>query len=213
MKLLIVGAGGHGEVVADILHAQRAAGTDVDLVGYLDDDRTRRDCERLGGRVIGSVRDIPSLNFDAVIVAVGDNAARARLVAALGGLPLATAVHPSAVVAGGTSIGAGTIICAGAVVGCVSHLGRGVILNTGSTIDHHTHIGEFAHIAPGVHLGGGVTIGVGALLGIGAVVLPGITIGAAAIVGAGAVVVRDVADGATVAGVPAVPLSAAAGVR
>jgi sugar O-acyltransferase (sialic acid O-acetyltransferase NeuD family) len=213
MRLLIVGAGGHGEVVADILHAQRAAGGAVDLIGYVDDDGRLRDCERLGGRVIGFVRDIPSLTFDAVIVAVGDNAERARLVGALHGVPLATAIHPSAVIGGGSAIGAGSMICAGAVVGCGSRVGRGVILNTASTIDHHSQIGDFAHIAPGVHLGGAVTIGAGTLLGIGAVVLPGVTVGAAAIVAAGAVVIRDVPDGARVAGVPAVRLSAAAGVR
>jgi sugar O-acyltransferase (sialic acid O-acetyltransferase NeuD family) len=213
MRLLIVGAGGHGEVVADILHAQRAAGADLDLIGYVDDDRTLREHERLGGRVIGSVREIPALTFDALIVAVGENAARARLIGRLNTMPLATAVHPSAVIAGGSTIGKGSMICARAVVGCGSHVGRGVILNTASTIDHHAQIGDFVHIAPGVHLGGAVTIGAAALLGIGAVVLPGVTIGANAVVGAGAVVIRDVPDGAKVVGVPAVPLSAAAGVR
>jgi sugar O-acyltransferase (sialic acid O-acetyltransferase NeuD family) len=212
MKLLIVGAGGHGEVVADILRAQHDAGSNFDLVGYVD-DRALQHEERLGGRVVGTVADIPRLSFDALIVAVGDNGARARLVDRLSGLPLATAVHPSAVIGGASSIGAGTMICARAVVGCGSRVGRGVILNTGSSIDHHAHIGDFAHIAPGVHLGGAVTVGAGALLGIGAVVLPGITIGAAAVVGAGAVVIHDVPDGATVAGVPAAPLGAAAGAR
>jgi len=43
----------------------------------------------------------------------------------------------------------------------------------------------------------------GASIGSGAVILCGVTIGEGALVGAGAVVTRDVADGATVAGVPA----------
>jgi UDP-2-acetamido-3-amino-2,3-dideoxy-glucuronate N-acetyltransferase len=43
----------------------------------------------------------------------------------------------------------------------------------------------------------------GASIGSGAVILCGITIGAGAMIGAGAVVTRDVAEGATVAGVPA----------
>jgi sugar O-acyltransferase (sialic acid O-acetyltransferase NeuD family) len=213
VQVLIVGAGGHGEVVADILHVQRAASGALDVVGYVDDHPTLRNAERLAGRVLGAVRDIPNISFDALIVAVGDNTARARLVGLLNGVPLATAIHPSAVIGGGSSIGEGSMICARAVVGCGSRVGRGVILNTASTIDHHARIGDFAHIAPGVHLGGAVTIGAGALVGIGAVVLPGLSIGAAAVVGAGAVVIRDVPDGVTVVGVPAVRLSAAAGAR
>jgi sugar O-acyltransferase (sialic acid O-acetyltransferase NeuD family) len=212
MKVLIVGAGGHGEVVADILRAQREAGGNLELVGYVD-DRTPPHEERLGGRVLGTVDDLPALSFDTLIVAVGDNTARARLVERLSGLRLASAVHPSAVIGGGTSIGAGTMICAGAVVGCGSRVGRGVILNTGCSIDHHAQIAEFAHIAPGVHLGGAVRVGGRALIGIGAAVLPGITIGAGAVVAAGAVVIHDVPDGTTVAGVPAAPLRAAAGAR
>jgi sugar O-acyltransferase (sialic acid O-acetyltransferase NeuD family) len=139
---------------------------------------------------------------------VGDNTRRACLDQDLrrAGQRFATAQHPSALIAGGTSVGDGSMICARVVVGCCSRVGRGVILNTACTVDHHARLDDFVHVAPGVHLGGDVSIGSRSMVGIGAIVLPGVSIGCGAVVGAGAVVTRDVAAGATVVGVPAVPI-------
>ena len=209
MKILIVGAGGHGQVVVDILLAQRAAGDAVDVVGYVDDDAALHGEERLGIRVVGPITAIARIEHDAIVVAVGDNVRRAHLhdrtltpTATRGrARRMAATTSPSGWAR--TSVGDGTMVCARAVVGCASRVGRGVILNTACTIDHHARIGDFVHVAPGVHLGGDVSVGAGSLIGIGAVVLPGVSIGSRAVVGAGAVVTRDVPDCATVVGVPA----------
>ena len=208
MKILIVGAGGHGQVVADILQAQRVAGDDVDVIGFVDDDPELEGQDRLGRPILGNLAAITRIGPNAVILAVGDNTRRACLDQEMrrAGLRFATAKHPSALIAGGTSVGDGSMICARVVVGCCSRVGRGVILNTACTVDHHARLDDFVHVAPGVHLGGDVSIGSRSMLGIGAIVLPGVSIGCGAVVGAGAVVTRDVAAGATVVGVPAVPI-------
>jgi sugar O-acyltransferase (sialic acid O-acetyltransferase NeuD family) len=205
VKVLIIGAGGHGQVVADILQAQRTAGERVAVVGYVDDDDSLRQKLRLGIVVLGRIATIPEIDHDALIVALGDNGRRAKLQERTSkpGVRFAIARHPSAIVASGATVGEGSMICARAVVGCESRIGRGVILNTASTVDHHASIGDFVHIAPGVHLGGDVSVGDEALVGLGAVVLPGLRIGSRAVVGAGAVVTRNVPAGATVTGVPA----------
>jgi sugar O-acyltransferase (sialic acid O-acetyltransferase NeuD family) len=205
VKVLIVGAGGHGQVVADILQAQRTAGERVVVVGYVDDDDSLQQKLRLGIVVLGRIGAIPEIDHDALIVALGDNGRRAKLHERTSnpGVRFAIARHPSAIVASGATVGEGSMICARAVVGCESRIGRGVILNTACTVDHHASIGDFVHIAPGVHLGGEVSVGDEALVGLGAVVLPGLRIGSRAVVGAGAVVTRNVPAGATVTGVPA----------
>jgi sugar O-acyltransferase (sialic acid O-acetyltransferase NeuD family) len=208
MNVVIVGAGGHGQVVGDILLAAGRSGECVRAIGYVDD----RSCSQLSLRanqtLLGTVAQLSEFPHDAVVVAIGDNETRARIMCALAraGERFVTARHPSAVVSEDVQSGDGTVLGARTAVVTGSHLGHGVILNTGSTIDHHTIVGDYAHIAPGVHVGGEVSIGPGALIGIGAVVLPRISIGAGAIVGAGAVVIRDVPPGVTVVGIPARPI-------
>jgi sugar O-acyltransferase (sialic acid O-acetyltransferase NeuD family) len=208
MKILIVGAGGHGQVVADILEAQRVAGDDVEVIGFVDDDPELAGQHRLGRPVLGSLVRIAQLGHDALVLAVGDNPRRACLDQELrrAGEQFAVARHPSALIAADSSIDDGSMICARVFVGCCSRVGRGVILNTACTIDHHARIDDFVHVAPGVHLGGDVSIGSRSMIGIGAIVLPGVSIGCGAVVGAGAVVTRNVAAGTTVVGVPAVPI-------
>lgn len=205
MTVLIVGAGGHAAVVADILLAMKRAGAEVELIGFVDDNPGLHGSDVFGLPVIGPLSILRAEAADGFIVAIGDNQVRRtesdRLSAC--GARLVTACHPRAIVANDVIIGDGSMVCAGAIVGTGSVVGRGVIVNTGATVDHHNIVEPFSHLAPGVHTGGRVHIGTESLVGIGATVMAGRTIGSRAIVGAGAVVVDDVPPGLTVTGVPA----------
>jgi sugar O-acyltransferase (sialic acid O-acetyltransferase NeuD family) len=205
VNIVIVGAGGHGQVVADVLLAAARAGANVRPVGYVDDDPARRGKVLLGLPVLGDTGSLSAVPHDAVIVAIGDIATRRMFFERLQQQHerFAVARHPGAIIAEDVVVGPGTMICAGAIVNPGSVIGSNVILNTACTIDHHNHIGDHVHVAPRVCTGGDVTIGRGALVGIGAVVMPGRRVGADSIVGAGAVVHQDVPESTVVVGVPA----------
>ena len=205
MKVLILGAGGHGQVVADILLRMVHAGQDVNPVGYLDDDPALVGRSFLDLLVLGSCDTLSQIDHEAVIVAIGDNAVRRRLFDRLEaqGTQFAVACHPSAVIAPDVRIGPGTMVCAGVIVNTGTTVGSNVILNTGCTVDHHNQVGDHVHLAPGVHLGGAVTISEGSFIGIGSSVIPGRTIGPWSLVGVGSVVTKDIPAHVTAVGVPA----------
>ena len=209
MNVIVVGAGGHGQVVADILRAAARAGARERLAGYVDDCQSLEGQLLAGGRVLGVISSLRDIVHDGIVIAVGDNQTRERLwrVLSVAGESFVVARHPAAIVSEDVRVGAGSMLCAGAIVNTGASIGRAVILNTGCSVDHHSTIGDFVHIAPGVHMGGEVAVGARAFVGIGAVVLPGIRIGEDSIVGAGAIVTRDVAPGTTVVGCPAKPIS------
>ena len=205
LRILIVGAGGQGRVVADALLQARAAGAAPHVVGFVDADSTLHGQTRLGLPIIGGMDALATIAHDAVVVAIGDNATRRRvaLSSELRERPLIVVRHPASVVAPDVAIDAGTMVSANATVVTGTRVGRGCIINTGCVIDHDSTIEDWAHIAPRAVLGGQVTIGAGALVGIGATVMPGRRVGEGATVGAGALVTADVPPWVVVVGVPA----------
>jgi len=204
VRILIYGAGGHGQVVADILMCMRRNRHAVVTVGFIDDNLNKKGSEFLGLPVVGDEREFGKIEHDGVIVAVGENSTRKKIVCRLeaAGERFVSAIHPSAVIASDAIVKSGSMICAGAIVNTGTIVGDHVILNTACSVDHHNRIDSFAHIAPGAHLGGEVKVGQGALLGIGASVLPRISIGEWAVIGSGSVVKKNVPTGALAVGNP-----------
>lgn len=207
LKTVIVGAGGHAQVIADIF-LQSKENKDIYPIGFVDDDKRLQDKKILGLPVLGLIEYIDKIDCDAVIIGIGHNAVRKKLYDELinRGLNFVQAIHPTAVIGSDVEIGLGTVICANSVIITGSKIGHNVIINTGATVDHHNIINDHVHIAPGSHTGGEVTVQEGAFIGIGATIMPQKKIGKWGIVGAGALVNKDVEEGQTVIGVPAVPL-------
>ncbi len=205
-KLLVVGAGGHGAVVAE---TARAAGFQV--VGFADGRESLRGTLRCGLPVLATGEDegiaLARRERLAVAVAVGEPRARWRIFQhyAEAGLSHPPIVHPSAIVAPSCTIGDGTVIFAGVVVQPHTRVGRCCILNTGCTVDHDSDLADLVHLSPGVHMGGSVTVERGTHLGVGVSVRNGVRIGPWAVVGVGAAVVGDLAGNCTYVGVPARP--------
>jgi UDP-N-acetylbacillosamine N-acetyltransferase len=201
--LLIWGASGHAEVVADAVRCS----TGYRLVGFLD-DVTPGKSEFCGVRVFDNrdvLRHANQFGFSHVVVGFGACAPRASAADVVKdhGLELATIIHPRAVIAQSAIIGMGSVVMAGAVINPSVVVGQNVIVNTAASIDHHCRIGDGAHIAPGAHLAGNVEVGGRAWVGLGAAVLERRRIGEDAVVGAGSVVTSDVPAGVVAYGNPA----------
>lgn len=199
-RLAILGASGHGKVVADTAECH-----DWQVVFF---DDAWPELQRNGAwPVIGGTMELmASLEcFDGVLVAIGNNGVRrAKLLELLSaGARLTSLVHPSASVSRHACLGIGSVVFAGAVVNADVRIGLGAILNTGCSVDHDCLLGEVVHVSPGARLAGGVRVGDLSWIGIGASVRQQVSIGCEVMVGAGAAVIADVPDGVTVAGVPA----------
>jgi sugar O-acyltransferase (sialic acid O-acetyltransferase NeuD family) len=199
----IVGAGGHGRVVAD---AAMAAG--YSEVAFFDDRFPQ--CSAAGPwSIVGTVADLfeRHQSFDEVVVGIGSNRTRLFLHERLldAGVRLRTIVHPRACLSPHAQLGVGSVVFAGAIINIGAQIGPAAIINTGATVDHDCQLAEGVHLSPGVHLAGTVSIGRLSWLGIGSAVREGINVGANAIIGAGATVISDIGDGVTAIGCPAKP--------
>ncbi|HET6247780.1 MAG TPA: acetyltransferase [Tepidisphaeraceae bacterium] len=211
MDVVIVGAGGHGKVVLDILRAEAKH----KVVGFVDADLSLAGANAGGLPVLGAPNMLPRLRQQKVrgaIVAIGDNRARLEYAELLKehGFELLNAIHPSASISSSASLGVNIVVAMQAAICAEARIDDSAIINTAAVVDHECDIGEGAHICPGVHLAGRVRVGACAFVGIGANVIQCLTIGEHAIIGAGAVVTSDVPDYATAVGVPARVIKTAA---
>lgn len=204
--LVIVGIGGFGREVADVVNAINAVEPTWNLVGFLDDAPNDEDAERiarLGRKLLGDTHS--KAEPARYVIGIGSGGVRRRIADRLDaiGWKAATLVHPAATVGADTTIGDGSIICAGARLTTNITLQRHVHVNLNCTIGHDSTLEDFVTLNPLIAVSGNCRIAEEVTLGTHAAVLPGLTIGKSATVGAAACVVRDVPSGLTVKGVPA----------
>ena len=196
-KLIIIGASGHGRVIADI----------AELVGYSDiaflDDSGVETCGKYS--VVGKCADAAAYKDSDFIVAIGNASVRRRLQSNLTdfGIRFVTLIHPSATVSSSATVGEGSAVMAGAVINPYAKIGNGCIVNTCASVDHDCAVEDFAHVSIGAHVAGTVKIGENTWIGAGATVINNVEIAADCMIGAGAVVVKSIEEAGTYVGVPA----------
>ncbi len=200
-RLAILGASGHGKVVADC-----AESCGWESISFFDDVWPDKDHNGIWP-IIGDTDALLERlgEFDGVFVAIGNNRVRETRQQLLldKGAQLPVLIHPSATVSRYTALGAGSVVFANAVINAECRIGTGAIVNTAATIDHDCLLGNSVHVSPGAHLAGGVRVGDRSWLGIGSSAIQLVLIGNDVTVGAGAAVVSNIPDHSVVTGVPA----------
>lgn len=198
-KIVIIGASGHGKVVANI-----AKLNGYKEIIFLDDDKNKKECGQY--KIIGTSNQVDSLikkEYE-FAVAIGDNQTRERIFKELvnkeAGVPVL--IHPSAVIDETVTIGNGTVVMANAVINSSSIIGEACIINTASSIDHDCVIGNYVHVSPGVNIAGTVTVGFKTWIGVGSTVINNLNIGKECTIGAGCVVIKDLLESGTYVGIP-----------
>lgn len=196
-QLVIMGASGHGKVVADIANK-----TGYEQIVFLDDKESVTECS--GYPVVGKCSSFVEYDCD-IIVAIGNPSIREKLLMDLenAGKCIPVLIHPHASIAENVTIGKGTVIAAGAVINPDAIIGSGCIINTCSSVDHDCTLEDYVHVAVGAHVAGTVTIGKRTWIGAGATVSNNVKICADCMIGAGCVVVSDISEKGTYIGVPA----------
>lgn len=195
-KLLIIGAGGHGRVVADIAEATGR----YSEIAFLDDAKVEKP---LRFPLLGQANLAEQKKEEyEIFVAIGNACIRQRIMESIDG-EFATLIHPSAIIGSEVSIGAGTVVMPGVIINTGTKIGNGVIVNTASSVDHDCEIADYCHVAVGAHLCGSVSVGEHTWIGAGATVIQGIKVCSECMLGAGTVVVKDIVEKGTYVGVPA----------
>ena len=192
-RLIIIGASGHGKVVADIAMLNGYK----DIV-FLDDNVNIKNCSVWS--VIGKSNEAPEGD---IFVAVGNSDIRRRLMEFYKDKVKPVLIHPKAVVANDVMIGEGSVVMAGAIINPGAKVGKGVIINTSSSIDHDCSVGDYCHISVDAHLCGTVIVEDNVWVGAGATVINNINICSNCTIGAGAVVVKNIDKRGVYVGVPA----------
>ena len=205
--MVIIGAGGHGREVLDVVEAINALEPTYEFVGFLADyEGAHEPLVRRTGSILGTTDLLDSLGAD-YVVAIGDPRAREAVdrVGQMKGHQSPVLIHPAATIGSDVHIGPGSVVMAGARITTNVVAGRSLQVNVNATISHDARIGDYVTISPGCSVSGNVELGDHVYLGTGSVVIPGIRIGANTIVGAGAAVIRDLPSDVTAVGVPAKP--------
>ena len=188
--MILIGASGHGKVVADILMLSG----EKEII-FWDDNPLAN----ITGYPVMYREHTAQEN---VILCIGNNATR-KQIAESASYTYKTAIHPSAILSGDVLIGTGSVVMAGAIINPGSKIGKHCIVNTAAIIEHDAMLADYIHISPNATLAGNVIVREGAWVGAGATVIQGITLGCWSVVGAGSVVIKDVPDYAVVVGNPA----------
>ena len=197
-SVVIIGASGHGKVIADII-----VNSGDKVLGFLDDADDVQGKKIIGFPVLGKIADYDNYRDCEFVIAIGNPYIREKI---SNELPVKwyTAIHPTAVISSlDVEIGEGTVIMANAVVNPSARIGKHCIINTGAIVEHDNILEDYVHLSPNVTLAGIVKVGKSTHIGAGSCTKQVINIASDCVIGAGSVIVKDITESGTYVGVPA----------
>lgn len=160
-KLLLVGAGGFGRMMAEQAMLQYDC-------AFVDDGQPVGD-EICGIPVIGGVDDLPELRkeYSLLVVGIGNNRFRAQVYekAEALGYAFPNIVAPSAYVSPYSKMGYGCVVLQNACVQNGASVGNGVLLNAGTEVHCDATVGDYALIYTNSVVRTGATAGSFARIG------------------------------------------------
>jgi sugar O-acyltransferase (sialic acid O-acetyltransferase NeuD family) len=209
-RLVIIGAGGFGREVLDVVEAinlDRASegATAFEVLGFLDDgEPDPATLDPYGVRHLGPVSLLDTLPSDVgYVIGIGSPSIRRNIDEQYRGRPCPVLVHPSVTRGRAVQWGDGTVVCAGVRMTNNIVIGRHVHLNLNVTVGHDARLGDYVTVSPLAAISGYVSLRDDVLIGTGVTLNPGVEVGTAATIGSGAAVLKDVPAGTTAVGVPA----------
>jgi sugar O-acyltransferase (sialic acid O-acetyltransferase NeuD family) len=209
--IIVYGSGGAAKGYMEIINDINEDCNEWNLLGFLDDDRTKHSLSLDGVAILGDLSILKKYSSIYIIIALGSpslrRAAYERVMSVQNNARFATLVHPRSWVARGVALGYGTTVYPMAAINREAVVGNFGLVNMNSTTGHDARVGDFVTIAPGARILGHGRVETGVELGSNSVVLPGVTIGAWSVLGAGAVATRDVAPHCTAVGIPALAVN------
>ncbi len=196
-KLIGIGAGGHTNVIIDILSENK----EYKILGLIDKKYNKKKINKQIP-IIGTDKELEYFYRKKIkdifigLAPLKNIKKSKKLYIKLKkiGFNVINIIHKTAILAKDIESGEGLKVFAGSIINPGVVLGHNVLINTGSIIEHDSKISSHVQIAPGVIMGGGITIGEGSIIGLGSRVLQGITIGKNCMIGSGTVVTKDVPD-------------------
>lgn len=216
-RVVVVGAGGLGREVLDVVESRRQATGGIEVFGVVDDNPSEADLERLrvrGHSYLGTIEQVLSdVRAEGYVVGIGTPEVRRNVARKFdsAGWHAVSVVHPDASLGSEVAVEPGVVVCAGARVTTNTTIEAHALLNLNVTVGHDSRIGAFSVVNPGAHVSGDVAIQPVVLIGTGSVILQGIQVAEGAIIGANACVTKDIEAYVTVIGIPARPLATRVG--
>ena len=205
MRSVIIGAGTYGEVY--LAYLQEAG---VEVVGFLDDNKTIQGTHVKGVPVLGGVDLLQTLKsthgVEAVYCPIGNNKLRVKFLQYAKELGYETPnyIHPSVIISPNVTIGDGVYILLGTSIMPYTVIKDYVMISMNVGLAHHSILENGVFLSTGCNFGASIHANKYAYCGISSTIMTGVKeLGEDCLIGAGAVVIRDVPDRAVVAGVPA----------